>query len=272
MAPADPEPDPKSVPAPTRQRFDAAFRAMDRGGRVMTDCYLEAFGDDALEGADPYSAIALSELRWLCESARMATGQTVVDLGCGRGGPGLVVARWTDVRLIGVDWSIVGVTGAARRAAEAGLTHSPAFISCDARALPFADHSVDAFISIDVLQLIPDRELVFEEVARVLRPGGALAFSSWELIADDESVPPRMRRLPRDYTASVGRVHMRMEALQVPEGSRQRVDAFWANVRASADEIRSALGEEIATRILGEAALMDVFLASTRRVLGVARS
>ena len=272
MAPPKPEPNPGSAPLTPRQRFDAAFRAIDQGGRVMSDCYLAAFGDEALEDADPYSAIALSELRWLVETAGLGAGKTLVDLGCGRGGPGLVAARWTGVRLIGVDFSLVGVTRAATRAVAVGLAPSPSFICCDARALPFADHSIDAVLSIDVLQLIPDRELVLEEVARVLRPGGALAFSSWELIADDESVPPRMRSLPRDYTASVGKVHLRMEALQVPEGSRQRIERFWANASASADEIRSALGEEVATRILDESARTNVFLDSTRRVLCVARS
>ena len=272
MAKHDPEQDPGKAPPPTRHDFDAVFRAIETGVRVITDCYVAAYGDDALEGADPYSAIASSELRWLLEKAGLAAGQTVVDVGCGQGGPGLVVARWTGVRLIGVDFSLIGVAGAATRAAEAGLTPSPSYIGCDARALPFADHSIDAFISIDVLQLIPDRELVFQEVARVLRPGGALAFSSWELIADDKSVPPRIRRMPRDYTALVGGVHLRMESLQVPEGARQRDEAFWANVMASADELRSELGEEVAKEVLDEASLMDVFRNSTRRVLCIARS
>ncbi|MEO8745194.1 MAG: class I SAM-dependent methyltransferase [Candidatus Dormiibacterota bacterium] len=168
--------------------------------------------------------------------------------------------------------SLVGVAAATARAAEAGVAPLPVYVGCDARALPFPDHSIDAFISIDVLQLIPDRELVFQEVARVLRPGGALAFSSWERTAGDESVPPRMRRVPRDYTELVGRNYLRMNALEISEKSHQRSEAFWANVTASADEVRSELGEEVASEILDEASHMDIFLASTRRVLCVARS
>lgn len=185
----------------------------------MTACYLAAFGDEAVEGADPYSAIAVSELRWLLGTAGLTAGQTFVDLGCGRGGPGLVIARWTGARLVGVDFSIVGVTAAARRAAVAGLLPLPAYVCSDARALPFADHTIDAVISIDVMQLIPERELVFQEVARVLRPGGALAFSSWELTADEASVPPRLLRIPRDYTAIISRSHMRMERAACIRGS-----------------------------------------------------
>lgn len=266
------ESDPGIAPPPTRHTFDAAFRAIDRGGRVMTACYLDAFGDDALADADPYSAIALSELRWLIRSAGLVTGQTVVDLGCGRGGPGLVLARSTGVRLIGIDFSVVGVTSAANKAVDARIVPPPVYIACDARAMPLANHSVDAFISIDVLQLIAERELVFREVARVLRPGGAVAFTSWELIADDESVPLRLRRLPRDYAAIVAAAGLRLHDLQVPEGARGREEAFWRNVKASADELRKELGEETATSVLGEASLTDVFLASTRRVLCVARS
>lgn len=272
MSTRERDPDPDNSPGPTRQGYDAAFRALNQGGRVMTDCYLAAFGDDALIGADPFSAIALSELRWLLETARLTAGQIVVDLGCGRGGPGLVAARLTDVRLIGVDFSLVGVAAATARAAESGVAPLPLYVGCDARALPFPDHSIDAFMSIDVLQLIPDRELVFQEVARVLRPGGPLAFSSWERTADDERVPPKMRRVPRDYTELVGRNHLRMKALEISEKSHQRSEAFWSNVTASADEIRNELGEEVASEILDEASRMGVFLAASRRVLCVAHS
>src|SRR4029077_9942825 len=127
-------------------------------------------------------------------------------------------------------------------------------------------------ISIDVLQLIPERELVFREVARVLKPGGFIAFSSWELIADDEHVPPRLRRLPRDYTAVTATAGLRVRDLQVPKGARERGWTFWANVRASADELRRELGEETATSVLGEASLENIFAASTRRILCVAQS
>ena len=268
--PSELEQDPGSAPPPSRHKFDRDFRAMDRGGRTITACYLDAYGEEAVPDADPYSAIALSELQWLIRSARLARGQIVVDLGCGRGGPGRVLARSTSVRLIGIDFSIVGVTSAATRAA--GMVPRPAYIACDARAIPLADHSVDAVISIDVLQLIPERELVLREVARVLRPAGFIAFSSWELIAEDESVPPRLRRLPRDYTAVVAAAGLRVRDLQVPKGAREREAAFWANVTASADELRRELGEETAASVLGEASLANIFAVSTRRVLCVAQS
>lgn len=263
--------DPGHAPAPTRHRYDDAFRAMDRGGRVLTECYLKAYGQDALQGADPYSAIASSELRWLIHGAGLDARQTLVDLGCGRGGPGIAVAQWSGVRLIGIDWSVVGVKAAAERASRAGINPPPSFLACDARAMPFADRTVDAFISIDVLQLIPDREKVFEEVARILRPGGVLAFSSWER-TDDEDGPPRLLRQPRDYVAYVNAVNMRMEAIDVPREAPERDAAFWTNVRASASDLRKEVGEDVAGRILGEASLEEVFGARTRRVLCIARA
>src|SRR5487761_1114979 len=244
----------------------APWIAVAARSRLVTSTH---YGEEAVPDADPYSAIALSELQWLIHSARLARGQIAVDLGCGRGGPGRVLARSTGVRLIGIDFSIVGVTSAATRAA--GIVPRPAYIACDARAIPLADHSVDAVISIDVLQLIPERELVLREVARVLRPAGFIAFSSWELIAEDENVPPRLRRLPRDYTA-VAAAGLRVRDLQVPKGARAREEAFWANVTASADDLRHELGEKTATSVLGEASLANIFAESTRRVLCVAQS
>lgn len=263
--------DPGNAPPPTRHAYDATFRAMETNTRVVTNCYLKAFGEDALEGADPDSAIAASELRWLIHAAGLTTTRTVVDLGCGRGGPGMVVAQWTGARLIGIDWSIVAVSSASRAAARVGTEPQPLYLVADMRAMPFADASIEALISIDVLQLIPDRDLVFQEVRRVLRPGGVLAFTSWELV-DDRNVPPRLLRMPRDYEALASAANLRMYGLEVSRGARDRDEAFWACIQDSAPELRRELGDEVAGQILGEASLAGVFNAATRRVLCVARA
>lgn len=84
------------------------------------------------------------------------------------------------MRLIGIDFSIVGVTSAATRAA--GMVQQPAHIACDARAIPLADHSVDAVISIEVLQRISERELVLREGPTVTAQEGpvqGIAVGGW---------------------------------------------------------------------------------------------
>jgi arsenite methyltransferase len=49
------------------------------------------------------------------------------------------------------------------------------FLRADAQRLPLRDQTVDAAVSIAVLQLIPDPAVALSEIARVLRPGGRLA-------------------------------------------------------------------------------------------------
>ena len=271
MAPARPESDSSageagSRPPPTRHDFDRAFRAADRGHKLFEALYAEAFGGEALSGADPYSFIAKSELAWLVAAAGLGPGRIFLDLGCGRGGPGAAAAADSGARLVGVDFSIVGVHAAQLRTVTAA-----GYVAGDARVLPFGAGSFEAVLSIDVVQLIPDREQVFREIARVLRKGGVFAFSSWELTVDPATVPPRLARQPRDLAGELERSGLAVESIEEPAAASQREASYWALVVRSAGLLRRELGDEAADRVLEEASLEDAFSRSTRRVLGASR-
>src|SRR3954447_16721675 len=82
---------------------------------LTTSIWREALGHEYPEGADPYSWVSRSELDAITEVVR-ATGSRLVDVGCGRGGPGLWVARAAEVPLIGIDISQSGVDAATATA------------------------------------------------------------------------------------------------------------------------------------------------------------
>jgi ubiquinone/menaquinone biosynthesis C-methylase UbiE len=113
---------------------------------------------------------------------------SVLDLGTGSGA--LLVAaaqRWPGLRYVGLDQSAGMVARAVARATAAGLPgDGPAlrWMTADAASVPLPDASVRLVVSSFVLQLVPDRRRVLDEVRRLLQPDGWLAFVTW--MAADE--------------------------------------------------------------------------------------
>ena len=110
---------------------------------------------------------------WLL--GHVAPGEVVLDLGCGAGTDLLVAAQMTGPtgRAIGVDMTPAMLERAAKSAREMGLENVELHKSL-IEAVPLADASVDVVISNGVIDLVPDKERVFDEIDRVLRPGGRL--------------------------------------------------------------------------------------------------
>jgi arsenite methyltransferase len=102
-------------------------------------------------------------------------GRVVLDLGCGTGTDLLIAAQMTgpDGRVVGVDTTPAMLERARASATEMGLDNVELHQAL-IEALPLADSSVDVVISNGVIDLVPDKEAVFDEIDRVLRPGGRL--------------------------------------------------------------------------------------------------
>ena len=106
---------------------------------------------------------------------RIEPGSVVVDLGCGAGTDLLIAAQMTGPtgRVIGVDMTATMLERARQSATEMGLRNVELHESL-VEALPLDDASVDVVISNGVIDLVPDKDAVFDEIDRVLRPGGRL--------------------------------------------------------------------------------------------------
>jgi arsenite methyltransferase len=106
---------------------------------------------------------------------RVDRGEVVLDLGCGAGTDLLIAAQMTGPtgRAIGVDMTDAMLNRARVSAAEIGLANVELHESL-IESLPLADRSIDVVISNGVIDLVPDKDAVFEEIDRVLRPGGRL--------------------------------------------------------------------------------------------------
>lgn len=106
---------------------------------------------------------------------RIDRGEVVLDLGCGAGTDLLIAAQMTGPtgRAIGVDMTDAMLERARVSAVEMGLANVELHESL-IESLPLADGSIDVVISNGVIDLVPDKDAVFEEIDRVLRPGGRL--------------------------------------------------------------------------------------------------
>ena len=106
---------------------------------------------------------------------RLEPGERVLDLGCGAGTDSLVAAQ-----MVGSDGSVTGIDmtpemlAKARLSAETMGAANVEFVQGEAEALPFPDASFDVIVSNGVIDLIPDKDAVFSELFRVLRPGGRI--------------------------------------------------------------------------------------------------
>jgi arsenite methyltransferase len=106
---------------------------------------------------------------------RLEPGEHVLDLGSGAGTDSLVAAQMVGPTgsVKGIDMTPEMLARARAAAAELGVANAE-FVEAEAERLPFADGSFDVVVSNGVIDLIPDKDAVFAELFRVLRPGGRL--------------------------------------------------------------------------------------------------
>jgi len=106
---------------------------------------------------------------------RLEPGEKIADLGCGAGTDSLVAAQMVGAggHVTGMDMTPEMLAKARAAAAELGAENVD-FVEGEIERLPFGDASVDVVISNGVIDLVPDKDAVFAEIFRVLRPGGRM--------------------------------------------------------------------------------------------------
>ena len=233
----------------------------------------EVYGSDYPEDARPRSFITLLELQRIARDLGVGPGQTIVDLGCGWGGPGLWVARETGAGLVGIDLSDIGVARAREHAAEAGLADRARFEVGDLTATGLPNAGFDGAMSVDVLWSVPEKPAALQEIARILRPGARFVFTNW----DRDLSPPGYLPPLADHRPLLDEAGFDVETYELqPDGERLRGLYYERLVAAEADLLRE-IGKEETRKLMasakGNLGLVDGirYLDHSLRVFVVAR-
>ncbi|HLL88981.1 MAG TPA: arsenite methyltransferase [Tepidisphaeraceae bacterium] len=182
----------ESITEAVREKYGAVARSTLSNEHGGVRAVAEAFG----YSADELSAIpAGANMGLSCGNptamASLRPGETVVDLGCGGGLDVFLAAQKVGPagKAVGIDMTPAMIDRATANAARGGYANVEFHLATIDR-LPLADASVDCVISNCVINLAADKDAVFREVARVLKPGGRVAVSD---IALKQPLPDELR-------------------------------------------------------------------------------
>lgn len=100
-------------------------------------------------------------------------GETILELGCGGGLDTALLAKRVgpDGKVIGIDYAGPMLDRAQANLAQLGH-HNVSLFHAPAQSLPLADNSVDCVVSNGIFNLSVDKDTIFQEIRRVLKPGG----------------------------------------------------------------------------------------------------
>ena len=114
-------------------------------------------------------------------------GRSVLDIGCGAGGVTLHILRKHKAgQVTGFDVEEPVIRHAIERAEMMGEKSRASFVQAPPGTLPFDDDSFDIVFSKDALLHVPDKDALFADIFRILKPGGVFAASNWMIGHDDE--------------------------------------------------------------------------------------
>jgi len=222
------------VPGLARGRI-LEMEVMDEANEVKA--YLDGVATAHLDRMDDtFVAAALRKLAaWRAGRSRPAP--RALDIGTGTGAlPVKMALKHPGVVVTGVDMSRHMLASARERARAAGVSGRVRFRIADGRRLPFPDATFDLVVSNSMLHHIPDPAPVMDEMARVLRHGGALFVR--DLRRPHPSVIERhIRRHGRHYRGTMLRLFS------------DSVRAAFTDSELRAIVARSALGDVPGTRV-----------------------
>jgi len=161
---------------------------------IMSDDYTK------LEGYNPDADLGLG-CGLPTQFAKIKTGDVVVDLGSGAGNDAFIARAETGEtgRVIGIDFTPAMIEK-ARKNAEARGFNNVEFRQGDIEDMPLRDNIADVIVSNCVLNLVPNKKGVFEEIFRVLKFGGHFSISDIVLVGE---LPEKIKNAAEMYAGCV---------------------------------------------------------------------
>lgn len=161
---------------------------------IMSDDYSQ------LEGYNPDADLGLG-CGLPTQFAQIKKGDTVIDLGSGAGNDCFIARHETGEsgKVIGIDFTPAMIEK-ARSNAEARGFNNVEFRQGDIEQMPVTSNVADVVVSNCVLNLVPNKDGVFKEIYRVLKPGGHFSISDVVLVGD---LPAELKEAAEMYAGCV---------------------------------------------------------------------
>lgn len=161
---------------------------------IMSDDY------STLEGYNPDADLGLG-CGLPTQFAKIKKGDTVIDLGSGAGNDCFIARNEAgeDGRVIGIDFTPAMIEKAKNNARKLGFTNVE-FRQGDIENIPVSANIADVIVSNCVLNLVPNKDNVFREIFRVLKPGGHFSISDVVLTGN---LPVGLRNAAEMYAGCV---------------------------------------------------------------------
>lgn len=149
---------------------DAILAALEKAGKDVN-----RLTPEDLAPIDQFHIRGRTATLELARAAGLDAAKHVLDVGSGVGGTSRCLAKEFGCRVTGLDLTDEYCRAAAMLSAKIGLAHLVDYRQGDATKLPFDDQTFDVVWTEHVAMNIPDKIRLYEEMHRVLKPGGTLA-------------------------------------------------------------------------------------------------
>jgi sterol 24-C-methyltransferase len=134
---------------------------------------------------------------FLAHKLGLKPGMTVLDVGCGVGGPMRAIARFSGATVVGVNNNDYQIKRGSKQNEETGLASLCSFMKADFMKLPVPDKSYDAVYAIEATCHAPDKVKLFSELARVMKDGTEFAGYEWCLTDAYDASNPEHRAIKK---------------------------------------------------------------------------
>jgi arsenite methyltransferase len=177
---------------------------------IMADDYT------ALEGYNPDADLGLG-CGLPTQYAKIKKGDVVIDLGSGAGNDAFVARHETGEtgKVIGIDFT-PAMIDKARQNAELRGFNNVEFRQGDIEKMPVTANVADVIVSNCVLNLVPNKDGVFKEIYRVLKPGGHFSISDIVLVGE---LPTQIREAAEMYAGCVAGAIQKQDYLSMIEAN-----------------------------------------------------
>lgn len=183
---------------PGAGNYESFYREFDspRMRQFRRDAYGEDIGQHSWVDAD--------ELRGDIPRLGLSPSSRLLDLGCGPCGPLTFILASVGCHGVGLEQSPVALRIGRERATSLGIEALLSVQVADLNEpLPFEPHSFDAAISIDVILHLRDRQQLFLEVGKLLRPGGRFLVTNGGVLTGSVSNEEKCKRSFHGHTQFV---------------------------------------------------------------------